>query len=564
MSGPTFIPGQGRLATDRYDFQRHVAGTDFYHNADDITVIPGLTFNDPAPATDVYTALSNISAELAALALSGKGFITVGGDGYDTYHNSLEFPDAPYDAAIPAFDGYLNDVLNNPNNPLYFRIRDGGVVLIKAGTYKFTGTVDVPPGIILLGEGYGTKIVNQIASPAPLFKIKADISRISDAGIDSVEKFIFCKETILVNLTIADNFLVPKFLGDLSYKNPRNNDSIKPLVALEEGASLSCENVRFVGKTIYTLGVISNITSFAIATDGAVPVSTGTRLKIFNSSIDGFAVPIQFTPSGAVNNNFEMTNSLIRGYGFLNSDFVAASNNTILKLNACNAVVADNYCFGNDSTVTSLVFIIPLGSAPALQSKARIIVANNAMAIKRTSGSANSTFRFIRFSGALNSSLSSLVYGNNFDNSRSFTIAIDNEIPQVILNAADFAFTAGTTITLTSPTLNLGTGTTNLDSAIKVKTRVVSTSPYTVDAISTDYTLFVDTSLLAITINLPAHAVGRQLTIKDTSGNASVNNITLVRNGGTGNIEDVAGNKIISSNWAALTLVSSGTNWYFV
>lgn len=545
MANPTYIPGVGRLAADRYDFQHHVAGSDFYHNADAITVIPGLSFNDSINHTNVYSSLSAISEELAVIALSGKGFLQLG-DGFDTYINSLDTPDTPYDASVPAFDGYLSDVLNNPANPLFFRIRDGGVVMIKAGTYKFTDTVDVPPGIILLGEGYGTKIVNQLPSPGPLFRIKADLSRIPDAGVDATEKFIFCKETMLINLTIADNFLEPKFLGDLSYRDPQNNDSTNPLVSLEEGGSLSCENVRFVGKTTYNLGVISDVTSFAIATDGTVPNSTGTRLKIFNCSIDGFATPIQFTPSfgtgiAGVNNNFIMTNTLIRGYGYLNSDFAAAANNSILKLNVCGINIANNYCFGYDSTVVALAYLIPGASLTPLQSKARVVIANNNMAVDRTSSSANTTFKFALFSGALNNTVNLLTYGNNFDN-RGFTVAVDDDDPQ--LSQTDT--------------------TTTMASAQVVKTVSVSSSPYTVDNAGGDYVLLVSTAA-ARTINLPdATTSGRVLVIKDVTGSAATNNITLSRNGGTGSIEGVSANYAMNGDFQIVKMVSNSGNWVFI
>lgn len=548
-----FNPSFGRLAADRYGLKSHTDGYTQRHQAKDIDVVPSLVF-DGYTCTEVQTALSNISDELTTLNLSGKGFITVG-DGYDTYKNSISTPDTPYDASVPALNTYLHDILNNPANSLHFRIRSGGVVLIKAGTYKFTDTVNLPPGIIIMGEGFGTKIVNQMATPKPLFLVKADTARVPDGGVDATTKFMFAKQTMLLNLTIADNFVEPKFLGDLSYRNPINNNSIEPLVSLEEGAHLFCENVRFLGKTVYTAGAISNITSHAIKTNSAVPSSTGTILRIHNSFIDGFAVPVQFSAAGGVNDQFKVTTSLIRGYGFLNNSFVAASNNTILKFNACNALIADNYCFGYSSTVTSLAFIIPLGVEPTDQSKCRITVANNNMSLDRSVNSDinDTTFRFVRFSGVLNDSLTLNSYGNNFGNLRSFSIAVDAETSQVILNQDSIAFNVGKSATFTTDTVTLA-------SALVIKTTNVTTSPY---SITTDHVLFVNTSTSTKIINLPAHINGRQIKIKDISGNASVNNITLVRAGGTGTIEGVAADKVIATNWASITLVSDGVSaWY--
>ena len=68
--------------------------------------------------------------------------------------------------------------------------------------------------------------------------------------------------------------------------------------------------------------------------------------------------------------------------------------------------------------------------------------------------------------------------------------------------------------------------------AFKLKTTVVNSSPYIV--LPTDVCLDVDTSTIPIQINLPAIAVAdadRTIEIRDKANNASVNNITVHRNG---------------------------------
>jgi len=312
-----FTRGIGRLATDRYDFQNHTDGYNAKHNADKITVIPALTLNEVV-ANDVYTALQQIGIELGVLELSGKGFITVG-DGYDTYRKSnpeeIDYDaNAPYDATVPAFNTYLDNLLNitdplNVNyNHLHVRIRDGGVVLIKSGTYKFTGSVNVPPGIILMGEGYGTKIVNQTAGTIPLFNILADTLRQADNAIDGTDRFMFSKETIFLNLTLADNFLIPKFLGDTSHYVAINAGT-SPLVETFAGSSFTCENVKFIGR---------QTTCFAIKLNSSLLQTTpGSSLKVNNSFIDGFAQPIYFPSVEGRYDHLEVTNSKVRAYGNL-------------------------------------------------------------------------------------------------------------------------------------------------------------------------------------------------------------------------------------------------------
>ena len=164
---PNFRPGNGRLATDRFDFQNHLEGinppgfTDFRHTADQIDMQTNL-LNGAATVQDSFAQVASFISKQ-----SGQGFIAVG-DGYDTWHNAAgntTVSSTPsYDPAIPSLDTLLNPIFNSIiNNTVlsgYERIQRGGIVLIKAGTYIVKNTINVPPGITLIGEGFGTKIIN--------------------------------------------------------------------------------------------------------------------------------------------------------------------------------------------------------------------------------------------------------------------------------------------------------------------------------------------------------------------------------------------------------------------
>lgn len=63
---PNFVPGVGRLATDRYDFEAHILGTNFRQSADTVDVLlqnspPGLEVNGHY-YTNVLTALEALAA----------------------------------------------------------------------------------------------------------------------------------------------------------------------------------------------------------------------------------------------------------------------------------------------------------------------------------------------------------------------------------------------------------------------------------------------------------------------------------------------------------------------
>lgn len=88
----------------------------------------------------------------------------------------------------------------------------------------------------------------------------------------------------------------------------------------------------------------------------------------------------------------------------------------------------------------------------------------------------------------------------------------------------------------------------------------VSTTPQTG---ATAHTYLVDTSTLAITINLPAPVVNTWLMIKDVTGGAMTNNITLHRNGSE-MIDGVASDKVLALPYELCMIVADGTNWFIL
>lgn len=81
---PNYVPGVGRLVTDRYDFQSHVDGASFRHQADQIDLSPTISiqnFNSP-DVQDAIQRLANIvsSIPLPDATTSSKGVIQLSGD----------------------------------------------------------------------------------------------------------------------------------------------------------------------------------------------------------------------------------------------------------------------------------------------------------------------------------------------------------------------------------------------------------------------------------------------------------------------------------------------------
>lgn len=101
-------------------------------------------------------------------------------------------------------------------------------------------------------------------------------------------------------------------------------------------------------------------------------------------------------------------------------------------------------------------------------------------------------------------------------------------------------------------------GKSSFNDAIKFKTRLISS---TGNISNTDYILRVDCSLSAITLTLPNPSTCTEqiFIIKDSFGNSSSNAITILQF----NTDTIDGNNSVTlnNNYAAITLLSNGTNW---
>lgn len=84
-----------------------------------------------------------------------------------------------------------------------------------------------------------------------------------------------------------------------------------------------------------------------------------------------------------------------------------------------------------------------------------------------------------------------------------------------------------------------------------------------ITALTSNYYIGVDCSLAAKTVNLPAAATAGQgfvLVIKDESGSAATNNITIDASGAE--LIDGAATQLINANYGSLSLICSGTAWF--
>jgi hypothetical protein len=106
-----------------------------------------------------------------------------------------------------------------------------------------------------------------------------------------------------------------------------------------------------------------------------------------------------------------------------------------------------------------------------------------------------------------------------------------------------------------------------LNGGLRVQVTNIS-SNYTVDSGGgSDYALFVDTTSGTVSITLPAlDSNSRVLVVKDVGGvSGGTHHIILVRNSGVGNIEGLANDRTLSTNYGSWTIMSdSYGNWWLV
>lgn len=106
--------------------------------------------------------------------------------------------------------------------------------------------------------------------------------------------------------------------------------------------------------------------------------------------------------------------------------------------------------------------------------------------------------------------------------------------------------------------------TTGTGSTITLRSDILNyTNPgaYPYSAVATDYFISVNSGTGAHTILLPnAPPTGKSFVIKDRTGNAAVNNITVTTVGGAVNI-DGSTSFTINSDFGAISLVFNGTSY---
>jgi hypothetical protein len=113
---------------------------------------------------------------------------------------------------------------------------------------------------------------------------------------------------------------------------------------------------------------------------------------------------------------------------------------------------------------------------------------------------------------------------------------------------------------------NFGFGTSSpnsglaINSSVSVKRTTVADANYTI--LSTDYLIVYTSLTTGRTATLPTAVsiTGREYVVKDETGSAGTNNITIATTGGQ--TIDGAATKVINANYGVVKVYSNGANWF--
>jgi hypothetical protein len=238
-------------------------------------------------------------------------------------------------------------------------------------------------------------------------------------------------------------------------------------------------------------------------------------------------------------------------------------NNTGSTANAADLTVAQvNTMLG---TVTSVTASSPLQSSGGATPNISFINenANTVLAGPTSGGAAAPTFRALVSADIPPINLASTANGGvtgvlNIANGGTDLSTTPTNGQLLIGN--------GTNYTLGTLTAGTGISITNAAGSITVsnnQTTVYTTKTANYTILSTDGTIFCDTSGGAFTLTLPSPTGlgGKLYRIIDSTGNFQTNNLTLAPSASE-KIEGLAASKILQTPWGWFTITTNGTDWY--
>lgn len=309
----------GFAAVHRQDFHAHTTGGDWRHTADQTDMNPAIsTFNNLFNAPTVQETLERMASLIDTV---GQGFITIG-DGYNLGDYNVDSGTTLQQAF---YDAFANS-----------RLQNGGIVLVKSGTYRLTATVEVPAGITIMGEPAGTYIFGSM-NEQPMFRCADSIKQFEYGTLlstslvvdDTTDRITFW------NLILGDNLDGYKQNGS---NIPIATMSTVPMIQLVHGANVVIDRVTMIGRITNDFPPLTQ-TLRAVGMDNTTTAaSRPTSLTVQNCYIDAMQHGIMYDVRNGRIDTLRVQNNRIRNYGGATTELSSA-----VSFNLCNANLSGNY-----------------------------------------------------------------------------------------------------------------------------------------------------------------------------------------------------------------------------
>lgn len=273
---------RGFLATHKQDFLSHVYGNDYRH------------------AYFVFVGGENDNVDYR-----------VGSDEYPTFNDAMS--------------GALADT----------RLSNGGIIIIKAGTYTITDTIEVPSKISLVGESTETILVGE-TDELPLFKI---LKSTKNVYID--ESTILTFDGYVDACTFKDLVLTDNSNQTIkSASHAKATMTTVPMIQCEIESYFICKNVKFFGRLNYgpQLNRVKTLCAVGYTSTG----SSSTKLTLDQCFFDGMKIGVNFNPDNGNLDFLSVTNCKARVYGN-EGQGQSTSEESFINMSLCNHVITNNY-----------------------------------------------------------------------------------------------------------------------------------------------------------------------------------------------------------------------------
>lgn len=245
------------------------------------------------------------------------------------------------------------------------RLANGGTIIIKAGTYTITETIEIPSKINLVGESTETILVGE-TDEQPLFKI-----------LKSTDNLYLDEDSVLVFDGYVDSCQFKDLvLTDNSNQTIQEASHAKAtmttvsMIQCEVESNFVCENVKFLGRLNYgpELNRVKTFSAISYTSSG----STSTKLTLDKCFFDGLKIAINFTPSNGINDYLSVNNCKARLYG--TEGATTASLNCFVNSSICNANICDNYVLGSGS---EFKYVLNICDDSGILDNVKIVLNNN-------------------------------------------------------------------------------------------------------------------------------------------------------------------------------------------